>query len=364
MQSTAGEELQSAISSVTTVASGHPKSALLAGIASQFMAAIPENPESEDLADDFLSHSLAGQPRGSSPTSPELLSIVRDIRTSLLDGSDDVMAVAASPIRLTDFGAAANRTGFSPESCREIARFLRRPLTQDPSLPEIGSMMLQALGSLPEQDSEDLRKVVSLKTHRFCVKADDLQPLLGFWLEGRPEEFLFLSLPYVLRSTRRPSVDEWAKGQRGNWDSEYDGFMDLLNAVSQMYLPWLLRACNSLCPLIGGWCADIDWRLWAEFVEGGVDSRWALAALNAQATSNRRVAAEVGRAWPQEYTSEITPLGLEYLSDEVAAERIGRIFLDVHAQLGDMAVGDQADLAELYRWLQDKAGRRVPLALY
>src|SRR6266478_3255652 len=78
-----------------------------------------------------------------------------DSETVELDSTDGALAMAASPLRLTQFGQAANATGFSPQSCRRIAAFLQaKRVVGDGDLTALAALasdLLRALGTLPEQ---------------------------------------------------------------------------------------------------------------------------------------------------------------------------------------------------------------------
>jgi hypothetical protein len=114
----------------------------MASVASQFMAAIPENPDEEDLVQRFVSASYVSFRSTALQQAGTLSNTLSSIRTSLLDSTIDPIAVAASPMHLTEFGLAVNHTGLSPDSCRSIALFLREPGVYPLNLPNIGSRIL------------------------------------------------------------------------------------------------------------------------------------------------------------------------------------------------------------------------------
>lgn len=238
---------------------------LLSALASQFMAAIPESPNSRDLARQFAEATLWGirQPRA-----PLVKETVTRIEASLLDPSDGALAAAASPIRLTPLGEAANVTGFSPVSCRRILKFLRNP-DNSGDVVAVSAKLLRALGTLPEQSNGNLRKALTVKGSRFCVKGEDLDSVLDLWLKRTSREKIFASLPYVQRSSIKPPIEEWIKGwnQTSKWDAEFDKFTDFIGSVIEGFLPWLMRSCHRLCPHVGGWAIAVPWLLWAESME-------------------------------------------------------------------------------------------------
>ena len=182
--------------------------------------------------------------------------------------------MAASPLHLTPFGQAANGTGFSPQSCRRIAAFLRQNrLVKDETLTNLASDLLHALGTLPEQTHQDLRKVLSTSSSRFSVKPTDFQRVLDSWLSDTPLEYIFAALPYVERSKRIPRIQAWLFGSSNAsvWDTEFDKFVDFTRAVFVGFLPWLMQACGRLSTYTGGWAIEIPWSQWAEKLDSRAD---------------------------------------------------------------------------------------------
>jgi helicase len=238
---------------------------LLSALASQFMAAIPENPNSHDLARHFAGAMLSGK---SQARGPLVMESVARIQASLLDPTDGAFAAAASPLRLTPLGEAANTTGFSPNSCRRIVKFLRKR-DNSGDLVAVSAKLLRNLGTLPEQTNSGLKKVLTAKSSRFCVKPEDFGPLIELWLQGTSRESIFASLPYVQRSSIKPRIEDWLKGSKGNsgWDPVYDNFTDFISSVVEGFLPWLMRSCRRLGPHVGGWAEKVEWLQWAEIIE-------------------------------------------------------------------------------------------------
>ena len=158
---------------------------------------------------------------------------------------------------------------------------------------------MRELGTLPEQPVSDLKKELSnTRVRRLRVKPDDFENVLRLWLQGESGEMIFSQLPSVRRSQLRPQVQEWAIGlsEVSEWDSEFDRFVDLMSAIFENFLPWLMRACNYLSSIASGWSTDIDWQEWAEMVEKGVNSKWAIEALNKDAPTSRKAVVIVGGA--------------------------------------------------------------------
>jgi helicase len=136
---------------------------LVETMASQFLAAVPENPAEDDLPSAFTQ--ALYWPTDTSQA-PRARSTIRSLADSILDDSKGALAVAASPFRLTDFGSAAVRSGFAPSSCRAILEFVsenERPST----IHELIGQMIVDLGYLPEQPNGKWRKEVE-KPSRSC----------------------------------------------------------------------------------------------------------------------------------------------------------------------------------------------------
>ena len=186
------EELTSALEVLTETSIPTHVEPLIAGLASQFMAAIPENPNADNLVDPFAKRTFWAHRLGNDALiRRRLTAIVND----LLDETHGALAMAASPLHLTPFGQAANVTGFSPQSCRQISAFLRQNrLVKDETLTNLASDLLHALGTLPEQTHQDLRKVLTTSSSRFSVKPTDFQHVLDSWFSEHPSGVYLCSL--------------------------------------------------------------------------------------------------------------------------------------------------------------------------
>jgi helicase len=268
------EELASALESLTEASAPASEESLHGGLAAQFMAAIPENPEINNLVEAFAEQMFLTHRLSSSDWIHHQLT---EIANDLLNETNGALAVAASPLHLTPFGQAANATGFSPQSCRQIAAFLRQNRTWGATtltnLAELASDLLRALGTLPEQTHQDLRKVLKSRSSRVAVKPDDFQRVLDSWLGGVPLEYIFADLPYVLRSTRTPRIQAWLSGssEASGWNAEFDKFVDFIRAVFGDFLPWLMRACARLSMYTGGWSTQVPWGEWADNLERRIE---------------------------------------------------------------------------------------------
>jgi helicase len=283
--------------------------ACIGELSSQFLAAIQENPDDGDLITSLGSHLYSTQ---YSAVAPRIYNHLSATRTSLLDDSHGALATAASPLRLTAFGRAALRTSFSPESCRRIAQLLSEE-GAPADTAGLANHLLLRLGSLPEQPHDKLRKVLSGKRNsQFQVKQEDLHDLLKQWLAGEPLEGMFLSLPVLKRSTKKPKITDWAAGlsEPTVWDDDFDIFCDVVTLVFEGFLPRLMSACQGLSSIVGGWSPAVDWDTHSQFIEYGVDSLWAVAVLRSDISAERRPAAILGRKVPASSLSPSDPLGL------------------------------------------------------
>jgi helicase len=236
---------------------------LTAALGSQILAAIPENPHQEGLADAFAYRTLLGTGDDSGPARH----LVGTVIASLLDEGQGALARAASPLVLTDLGAAANRTGFSPESVRRMVRVMSS-MGEPASLANAAASLLLALGDVPEQGDRQLRKMARGMKPRFAIGPLDLEWLLEAWLQRESLEAMFALLPYVQRSRRKPPAEAWLEGAPSeSWEGEFDKYVDFLGGVFGEFLPWLLRACGALAEVTDASATTLDWWSWAGEVE-------------------------------------------------------------------------------------------------
>lgn len=284
------------------------------------------------------------------------------------------MARSASPLRLTDFGVQANKTGFSPDSCRHIISVLQDspPFEQEnianafnidnsnsvDKLLATASKLLRELGTLPEQTISDIKKELSgTKMRKLRMKPNDFEQVLSLWLEGESEEIIFSELPSVKRSKMKPKIQQWVTGltELSEWDSEFDRFTDIVSAVFENFLPWLMRACDYLSSIASGWSTGIDWQEWAGMLEKGVNSKWAVEVINKDAPSSRKAIVIVGSELPAAYLTEADPLGIASIkNDLIFRHQVEDIFLNLARQF-DSFEAVRNDLINLYKWLWEQA---------
>ena len=231
------------------------KQAIRSTIASQLLASVPENPEADSLDVLWAERSYAAH-EGRTP-----LDLTRELRDELL-GTEmgEPFAIAASPLRLTPLGAAANRTGFGPTTCRRILDLMSRcDLSFDHA--EMASALLLELGASDEQGNYLLRKIARRARTQFYVKAEDLRFLAQGWLDGVPLTDLFVNLPKAKASRAAVHPQKWVNGE-SDYEAiaaQYDKFVDLVEYSFGGFLPWVLRAFAALAPFASTKAGMRDW---------------------------------------------------------------------------------------------------------
>ena len=325
------------------------EASLRAILSSQFVASIAENPHEENLALEFgkalyWSHQ--------SPNQAKIRSTMREAERSILDNTRRALATAASPLHLTPFGEVAMRSGFSPDSSRRIVDVLSS-LPPNLDKVELSHQLLLKLGDLSEQYSKKLRKELVQTRTKSRVKKGDIPFVLGQWISGSRPELIFSNLPSVIKSTITPRIDKWLAGDVGasNWDNEYDSFLEILAAGIVDFLPWLIRGCNSFKTIVGSWTVDFDWAELANYIELGVDSRWAVNAHRAKAPVSRVALSIFGRLWPAESITLNDPLGFMAMRNPAVSEPILSACRDIISENGGKETAVGAELSKLFSWL-------------
>ena len=244
-------------SALMAASASAPRSEERATLGSQFLAAIPENPHTPSLASVFAENTYAAALSGSGAT---ISPIMEAIEADVLDESRGALARAASPLKLTPLGEAANNTGFSPNSCRAILSYLQS-MPESESFVEVAADVLRQLGLLPEQSHSGMRKILSAPKARFPVKPDDFEELLHLWISKVALVDIFGSLPYVRRSKKKVRFELWQSGEQvsDEWASDFDKFTEFVVGIFESFLPWLLRACGNLAHFAGGHAERFDW---------------------------------------------------------------------------------------------------------
>jgi helicase len=218
-----------------------------------FVAAIDENPGDDHLAVAFSGSSFSARVGYQAPLTETLQAATQHV---LLESLGGPIGVAASPIRLTDFGRAVRSTNLSPSSARVIMALL--PTLSSVSVDDAVSSLLLACGALPEQSYQKLRDLAKKQNTRFVVKRSDLSQLSGMWRSDVSLFDAFIGLSAVAKSTRKRFA-EWRSGEDvPDWDSQYDAFVDFMESAFGAYVPLLARSASILSPFTDG-AVPLDW---------------------------------------------------------------------------------------------------------
>lgn len=245
--------LQSALFSQVNLDKPGEQEAMYATLSSEIIAAIPENPDDNDLAATIASNSYAA----ATGHQAEIKKYCDKVVSTLVSANDgEPFAIAASPLRLTELGKAANRSGFSPDTCRAIVAFLEKPRKQlEPK--QFLEAILATFYGVPEQTDQYLRKVFENRRQRGFVKVGDFADIIGGWTARKDLYEIFRSLATYQRS----SANDDTRGR------EFDRFVQLVESALGNFLPWFLRACSQLAPFGAKWAKSVEWLELAETLE-------------------------------------------------------------------------------------------------
>ena len=239
-------------------------------ISSNFLAAISENPSDGSLEQSFAKRLLVRK-LANGDSADQMLA---KIRTDVLDGGEMAFATAASPLRLTPLGEAANRSLFSPESCRTIIAALDTlPVSNE--FEDVAAHLLTHLGGLPEQPNSDWSKIALKAGSRFVVKSPDVEDVLAAWRTGVALPQIFAELPTVKKSKSQESVLDWLSGRSTseNWSNSFDKFADFIDAVIENFLPLILDACANLSKHVPGEAAMRPWDTFRTIAIRAIENR-------------------------------------------------------------------------------------------
>ena len=171
----------------------------------------------------------------------------------ILDGSEgQPLAIAASPVRLTPFGEAANSGGLSPATARKLRKTLGELSDLGPSRDDfitISIELLKSLADVAEQgETQTFERAVANPRSRPVVKLDELELVLHLWLAGASYETIFAELPANRQSKRRPGLQTWLQGvsEDSTWTDQFAKFYDFMSNCVEFFLPWILKSCASL----------------------------------------------------------------------------------------------------------------------
>lgn len=231
---------------------------LEAMFSAQLLACIGEHPEADDIVSEFTKASYAGQTGGED----NVRRIFSETVSNVLDDSQPAgaMAVMNSPIRLTEFGRAANLSGFSPSTCQLMVRFLSNETFE--SGATLFGELLEQFNNVPEQPNEVLRKIFSSNAHRNVVKADNLAEMLANLLARMDVREVFEDLRSA-NSKAKPETVE----------TMFEEFVSFIDSVVGNFLPWLLRGLETLSEYGSREAAKTDWSAMAKEVEKSLSAR-------------------------------------------------------------------------------------------
>jgi helicase len=247
-------------STMSPSASGEPLApSVTAAFGSQLLACIAEHPEADDIVQKLLDASYATKSRGRNQLDEVLQSQLSEILDASAHGG--ALAVANSPVRLTDIGVAANRSGFSPASTREMMAYLGAQTFE--SGATLYSSLLAHFSLIAEQPSDVLRKICTSTTHKSPMKVDDLESVLHALLVGTDLREVFDELPARKRSKAKPESVE----------TQFEEFVSFIDSAVANFLPWLLRALASMSPFGSAAAAAVTWSDLARELENKLRER-------------------------------------------------------------------------------------------
>lgn len=93
-------------------------------------------------------------------------------------------------------------------------------------------------------------------------------------------------------------MQEWLDGvsEPTSRDEDLDKYYDFISQVVQSFLPWVCRAFEILQQFFEIEVTRREWPLYADFVENGVDTLWAVSAITSGCPVSRTAIAPFGRA--------------------------------------------------------------------
>lgn len=205
-----------------------------AAFAAQLMACIGEHPTLDDIVSRFAESTYAQLVGGRD----RLHSLLSETLSEMLDDSrpGGALAVANSPVRLTEFGEAANRSGFSPATCRRLVAFLSNERFAEG--PTLYAELIREFADIPEQSNGAIRKIVDRDNHRHPVKDQHLESVIEDLLAPLNLREAFDRLR--AKSARRSNAGE------DYVDKQFDNFVSFSTDIIGHFLPWLLRGLEAL----------------------------------------------------------------------------------------------------------------------
>jgi len=225
---------------------------LEATFSSQLLACIDEHPDADDVVSDLVAASYAGATDAEANIRRVLDASVAEI----LDGaqSGGALAVMNSPIRLTEFGQAANLSGFSPRTCRRMVEFLSADEFEGG--PPLFAKLLGEFNAIPEQSNDVLRKIFSGMNHKNVLTARNLEGMLRELLVPMDRRRVFENLRSPTSQAKADTVE-----------TMFEDFVTFVDSVVGNFLPWLLRGLESISPHGSEAASDIEWAGMAREIE-------------------------------------------------------------------------------------------------
>lgn len=225
---------------------------LEATFSSQLLACIGEHPDADDVVSNLVEASYAGNTDGAENIRRILDTTVVEILDSTQSGG--ALAVMNSPIRLTEFGQAANLTGFSPRTCRLMVKFLS---SDDFDLrPALFADLLKKFHAIPEQSDAVLRKIFSGAKHNNVLTAVNLESMLSELLAPMDRRQVFDHL----RSSK-------SKAKPDTVEKMFEDFVAFIDSVVGNFLPWLLRGLEGISAHGSEAAAEVKWSGLAREIE-------------------------------------------------------------------------------------------------
>lgn len=321
-----------------------------AALASQFVASIQENSNIEGI-DRVFTQRLFAVESSKTEHSP-VRSLMDKISSSVLDESEEAIARVASPMRLTKFGIAVNKTGFSPIGARQIRNASKR-ITNGDKFDGLVELLTETV-HLAEQPNQDIKKERVKKSSKFPVRISDFHLIISSWLQGKAYEDIFLKLPFVLNSKTDVPVESWKNGemQSTTWDERFDDFVEFMSNTIQGFLPWVCRACATFAQSDENLEGAERYLSWALELEAGVENGWAAEILtHSHTTFERNFLNALGTIWEPHLFSEKDRLGVRKLRQ---SGELRNILIEEALQNGFQNQIDEVIAVLL--WLQKQRG--------
>lgn len=225
---------------------------------SQLLACVGEHPQMENIVDELVAASYAQRGANGANLRRILDAALRDMLDNNQPGG--ALAVANSPVRLTNFGVAANLSGFSPATCRLMTQYL----SADEFLvgPSLFADLLRAFKDIPEQSNNDLRKILSGDRHNNVLKEGKLKQLLTDLMTP-------LDVRAAFDRLRAPK----SKAQPETVETMFEDFVSFVDNVIGIFLPWLLRGLQTLSAHGSDAAKKTEWADIARLVEAKLAAR-------------------------------------------------------------------------------------------